>query len=165
LTAIAQLAVHLPTVQVTQVQFLVRSLLNTMSVMALEAIKFHLFFKSAFIYCLSSFIHTQEWEEHSWFFNMKDWEYTNIYQQWRFIHCKNSFKPSRLGWQACRILGGTHKLKFVTQRTYDQCLLAALGFCSFFFSQKCSLVCIAKQFYMLLLVWQHTLHTLCFDSV
>jgi hypothetical protein len=42
--------------------------LITMSVMALEAIKFHLFFKIfAFIYFLSSFIRIWEWEECRWF--------------------------------------------------------------------------------------------------
>jgi hypothetical protein len=47
--------------------------------MALEAVKCHLFFKVfAFIYFISSFIHIQEWEEHSWFLNML-WPKLNYY--------------------------------------------------------------------------------------
>lgn len=72
--------------------------LITIPVMALEAIKFCF---------LSFFIHIQGWE-HSWFLNMKDWKYSNIWQQWSFTHCQYCCRHNSLRWQACWIMYGNH---------------------------------------------------------
>jgi hypothetical protein len=50
------------------------------------------------------------------------------------------------------------KQKYVTRRTSNKYLLAALTFCSFYFRQECGLIYIAENFVMML-VWQHTMHT------
>jgi hypothetical protein len=57
-SAIFQLVACLPTVQAAGVRFPVRwFFLINMSIMILEAIKGHLFFSSAFVFSLPSFIH------------------------------------------------------------------------------------------------------------
>jgi hypothetical protein len=51
------------------------------------------------------------------------------------------------------------KQKCVTPQTSTKYLIDALAFCSFYFSLKYTLIYTAEEF-MVLLVWQHTMHTL-----
>jgi hypothetical protein len=65
--------------------------------MALETIIF-----AFIVFALFSFsffaLYIPEWEERSWFLDVKDWKYTNILQQLNLRHHHSSMEDIRVGW-------------------------------------------------------------------
>lgn len=97
-------------------------------------------------------------------FSVWNTENTPMFYNSEALHIvKNIYRHIRLIWQPCRIplifsVNATETQKFLTPQTFNQCLLAALAFCSSLYRWECSLVYIAEDFVMFL-VWQHTMHT------
>jgi hypothetical protein len=100
------------------------------------------------------------------FVSQRERQSTPVFYNSEALHITNTiwntsdYSDRLAGFRMVFVINATKAKKFPTPWASNECYLAAFTFFRFYFCRKCNLVYIAKKLYVMLSVWQHTMHTL-----